>query len=296
MSDAIRDSVVLVTGASSGIGRATAARLAALGAQVTGCARDAERLEATRKEIPSLTVTACDVRDPQQRADLIADVVRRHGRIDALVNNAGVGRIGWFVDLDSADLEDVFATNVVASADLTRLALRQMLDAGHGHVVEIVSVAGWFATPPLTAYAASKHALAGLVQGLRAELRGTGVLVHSINPGPVSTEFPARAAGFEPDEGDDWSRADSPLALDADSVAEAVERCLRATRPQTLAVPPLAAISRLGHVPVVGPAMEHAVASVAGPLVDLGRRIANRRVPPSYQIPSRAPAAVNGER
>jgi short-subunit dehydrogenase len=283
MPGSLDGQVVLVSGVTAGIGRATADRLLASGATVVGCAREPDRLAAAGSELAALETVQCDVREADARAQLVAEVVKRHGRLDALVNSAGVGRIGWFADLESSDIDDVFATNATAYADLTRLALRHMLAAGRGHIVEIVSVAGWFATPPLTLYGASKHAVAGLIQGLRAELRGTGVLIHSIDPGPVATEFPARAVGREPDEDDPWVDQPNRFALDPGEVAGAVERCLLSGTSQTLTLPPIAAISRLAHVPVVGAAMERAIGAMAPQLVSFGQRLANKRVPPSYR-------------
>jgi NAD(P)-dependent dehydrogenase (short-subunit alcohol dehydrogenase family) len=271
--------VVAVTGVTAGIGRATAERLVAAGATVVGCARDTDRLAAARDELPRLHTIPCDVRDAEQRAAFVDAVVAQHGRIDAFVNNAGVGRVGWLAEMTADDVADVFTTNAIAYTDFCRLVLPHLLAAGHGDIVLVSSSAAWIATPPLTLYAASKHALTGLVQGLRAEVRDKGVLVHSINPGPVTTEFASRAGGYHPDEGEPGVAEPIKGSVPPERIAEAVERCLRAPSAQTLAVPPYVALGQLSHVPVVGSLIEAAVGHLAPALIDKGRQIVTDRIP-----------------
>jgi short-subunit dehydrogenase len=280
MAKDVTGKVVGITGVTSGVGRASAARLLAAGAQVVGCARDEQRLDIVAGELPGLQTVPCDVRAADQRAMLVDTILDRYGRIDAFVNNAGIGRVGWLAEMTADDVADVFTTNAIAYTDFCRLVLPHMLAAGAGDIVLVSSSAAWIATPPLTLYAASKHALTGLVQGLRAETRGKGVLVHSVNPGPVATEFAARSAGYRPAEGDEG--VDDPIkgSVTADDVAVAVERCLTATSPQTFAVPPVVALGALSHVPVIGSLIEAAVARAAPQLIEKGRQIVTDRIPP----------------
>src|SRR4051794_30032393 len=113
--------VVLVTGGSAGIGRSTAARLAAAGATVGTCGRDGVRLRTAVRRLPgTVEPVACDLTDPRQRRELIDHVLERHGRLDALVNNAGQGRVGLLTDLSADSVQDVVTLNVIAVADLTR--------------------------------------------------------------------------------------------------------------------------------------------------------------------------------
>ena len=191
--------VIIVTGASAGIGRATAERLARGGATVVGCARDLERLKEVAAKNPGIEPRRCDVTSAQDRAALIDGVLARHGRIDALVNNAGIGWEGLVHEMESGDIEKLVNTNVTALIDLTRLVLPGMLERGAGHIVMTSSAAGWFAFPPLTVYSATKFAVEGFVEGLRREVWRKGVVVSTVNPGPSRPSgWPARRATSRP--------------------------------------------------------------------------------------------------
>jgi NAD(P)-dependent dehydrogenase (short-subunit alcohol dehydrogenase family) len=194
--------VVLVTGASSGIGRECALRFARLGDPVVGVARHEAALPELADGHPRIQVRACDVTDAEARTSLVEAVLAEHGRIDVLVNNAGIGILGYLHELSRDDVERVYATNIVAVADLTRLVLPEMRRRHNGAVVMLSSVAAWASVPPATVYSSSKFALDGLIEGLRRETWGTGVLVHSVNPAPISTDYLARAAGRSPRPGD----------------------------------------------------------------------------------------------
>jgi len=213
--------VVLVTGASSGIGRETAARFARAGATVVGCGRDERRLAAAAAEI-GMSVHRCDVTDAQDREDLVDAMLLEHGRIDVLVNNAGIGWAGLVEDMAVDDVQHLYDTNVVAVVDLTRRVLPGMLARGDGDVVVVSSGAAFVSLPPLTVYSSTKYAVDGFVEGLRREVHGRGVRIHSVNPGPVRTEWLARSMGTQPDEAD-GSRRLSP-GVPASWVAAAIER------------------------------------------------------------------------
>jgi NAD(P)-dependent dehydrogenase (short-subunit alcohol dehydrogenase family) len=246
--------VVLVTGASSGIGRECALRFAALGDTVVGVARHAPALEELAAEHPGIEVEVCDVTDADARVELVGRVFLRHGRVDVLVNNAGVGPIGYLHELTGDDVERVYATNVVAVADLTRLVLPDMRQRGDGAIVMLSSVAAWASVPPATAYSSSKFAVDGLVEGLRRETWGTGVHVHSINPGPISTDYLARSADRSPQPGDP-SRPSAP-GFPPSWVADAVLAAAAARHPVTRAVPRVAGLVRLAQVPPVGAVLD----------------------------------------
>jgi NAD(P)-dependent dehydrogenase (short-subunit alcohol dehydrogenase family) len=273
MSRDLTDRVVLVTGVTAGIGRATAARLLASGARVVGCARDGDRLGTVAGLLPGLVPVRCDVRDPDQRAALVGTALSRFDRIDALVNNAGLGYVGAVVDMTSEDVERVVGTNTTAVIDLTRMVLPGMLQRGDGDVLMVSSSAIWASVPPLTAYSASKHGVDGFVVGLRREVAPHGVRVHSVNPGPVATEFLARALGQHPAEGDPAVRT-SP-GIDPDRVARLVCRQLR-SRPRTLAVPRYMGLGRLLSLPPLDVGVDLAVRVGAGRLERLGRELARR--------------------
>jgi NAD(P)-dependent dehydrogenase (short-subunit alcohol dehydrogenase family) len=267
--------VVLVTGVTAGIGRATAARLLAAGATVVGCARDEQRLAHVAGELPGLQVLPCGLRVDEQRAQLIDVVLDRHGRVDVLVNNAGVGYVGAVVDMAEEDVERITSTNVTAVLDLTRLVLPGMLDRGDGDLLMVSSVAAWVATPPLTAYAASKWAVDGFVEGLRREVVPHGLRVHSVNPAFTATEFHARALREHPDEGDPQVRR-AP-GVPADEVARVVRQQLESGCGRTVAVPRWAGVARAASWPLVRPAVDLVVRQLPDVLAATGREVAHRR-------------------
>jgi NAD(P)-dependent dehydrogenase (short-subunit alcohol dehydrogenase family) len=190
---ALAGQVIIVTGASSGIGEATARRLARAGARVVISARRPDRLEALAREIDpagaSVLAVAGDVTNPADRENLVAAARRKFGRIDGLVNNAGYGTRGP-VELVPVDaLRKNFETNVFSLVALTQLVLPEMRARGAGGIVNIGSVAGKIARPLSSVYDSTKHALEALTDGLRGELRPFGVRVALIRPGFILTEF-----------------------------------------------------------------------------------------------------------
>jgi NAD(P)-dependent dehydrogenase (short-subunit alcohol dehydrogenase family) len=254
--------IVLVTGASSGIGRESALAFARLGDTVVGVARHEPALRELAAEHPGIHVETCDVTDAQARVELVGRVLLRHGRIDVLVNNAGVGPVGYLHELTGDDVERVYGTNIVAVADLTRLVLPDMRGRGDGAIVMLSSVAAWASIPPVTAYASSKFALDGLIEGLRRETWGTGVLVHSINPAPISTDYLARSAGRSPQPGDP-PRPASP-GFPPSWVADAVLAAAASGRPVTRSVPRVAGLVRLAQVPLVGAVLDQVFGRFGG--------------------------------
>lgn len=173
----------LVTGASSGIGRAVVARLAAAGWEVHALARRADRLESLARETGCVP-HAADVRDGAAMERLVAGLAP-----DLLVNNAGLGAgIAGLTGASRAEVAQTIETNVTAVLELLRLTLPGMIARKRGHVVNIGSVAGLY--PLVSAvYGASKGAVRLMSQNLRLELRGTGVRVSEICPGRVASEF-----------------------------------------------------------------------------------------------------------
>ena len=180
-----RRSVVLITGASSGIGEATARHLYSLGYALVLTARRGELLKQLAAELgPHVLSVAADVSVPQDRARLVGAALERFGRIDALVNNAGIGiaKGHWW---DGPDPLRVLDVNLYAPIELTRLVLPGMLERRSGSVVNIGSVAGRVATHSL--YSASKFGLRGFSLSLRRELLHAGVSVSLVSPGYIRT-------------------------------------------------------------------------------------------------------------
>lgn len=271
MSRALSGRTALVTGVTSGIGRATAETLLDAGMRVVGCARDAHRLEIVAKELDGLVVLPADVRDAEQRADLVRQVLDRFGRIDVLVNNAGVGHVGAVVDMEVDDVERIYETNAIAVVDLTRRVLPHMLDRGDGDVVMVSSSAIWATLPPLTVYASSKHAVDGFTEGLRREVKDDGVRVHSVNPGFVATEFLARAERRHPKEG----QAPTSPGSSPQSVAKAIREQLESGDGRTRAVPRVMGLGRLLELPGFSHVFDLAIRPVAGRMAGLGRYMAD---------------------
>lgn len=193
--------VGLVTGASAGIGAATARALAAAGMAVMVGARRAERLAALCEEIRAAGGQAdwrpADLRDPSQVEALVAATVERFGRLDALVNNAAVGTLGPVADGDVEAWRAVLETNVLAPMVACRAALRYMLPRRQGDILNVGSAAAVEPWPHLAAYAASKAALMAFSRSLRAEVAAHGVRVMTIEIHNVQgTEF---VAGLDPE-------------------------------------------------------------------------------------------------
>lgn len=185
--------VVIVTGASAGIGEAVARRLVRGGARVVIAGRRQDRLEALARELDpkgaSVLAVAGDITSEEDRWKLVEAAQARFGRIDALVNNAGYGTRGP-VEVVPVDLvRKNFETNVFALIALTQLVLPQMRARGSGCIVNIGSVAGRIARPLSSIYDSTKHALEAITDGLRGELKPFGVRVSLIRPGYILTEF-----------------------------------------------------------------------------------------------------------
>jgi len=189
--------VVIITGASSGIGEATARRLVRGGAKVVISARRQDRLDALARELdPSgaaVLAVAGDVTSDADRRRLVEATQAKFGRIDGLVNNAGYGTRGPVEIIPVDAIRRNFETNVFALVALTQLVLPVMRAQGGGCVVNIGSVAGRIARPLSSVYDATKHALEALTDGLRGELEPFGVRVTLIRPGFIVTEFIAAA-------------------------------------------------------------------------------------------------------
>jgi NAD(P)-dependent dehydrogenase (short-subunit alcohol dehydrogenase family) len=194
---ALAGQVVIVTGASAGIGEATARRLARAGARVVLSARRADRLEALACDIDptgaNVLAVPGDVTSDADRNQLVAAARAKFGRIDGLVNNAGYGTRGPVERVAVELVRKNFETNVFALIALTQLVLPAMRERGSGCIVNIGSVAGRIARPLSSIYDSTKHALEALTDGLRGELRPFGVRVTLIRPGFILTEFVAAA-------------------------------------------------------------------------------------------------------
>jgi len=188
-----KDRVVFITGASSGIGKQLAVDFAARGAIVVGCGRSIARLKETLKEVrrssPASTMIGCDVSDAEQVRSMVAKILADYGKIDILINNAGVGMRKPFVESALETIEEIIRINFLGAAYCTHAVLPSMIVRKSGHVVNISSGAGKIATLNMSAYCASKFALNGWSESLYHELKPLGIKVSIVCPGPVETEF-----------------------------------------------------------------------------------------------------------
>lgn len=192
-----RDKTVLITGGSRGLGLVLARHFLKEGARVAICARDEETLERARTELERLggevLAVPCDVTDSVQVEALISSVHERFGAVDVLVNNAGVIQTGPIESMTLEDFEEAIATHLWAPLYTTLAVLPEMKRRGEGRIINISSIGGKLGVPHLVPYSASKFALVGLSDGMRAELAQDGILVTTVCPGLMRTGSPRNA-------------------------------------------------------------------------------------------------------
>jgi NAD(P)-dependent dehydrogenase (short-subunit alcohol dehydrogenase family) len=195
---AANQQVVLVTGASSGIGKATAVAFAAAGFRVIGTGRKTAGITAP----DGVTYIDLDVTGDASVAAAVEQVLGRYGRIDVLVNNAGVGTTGAAEEFSLSQTQDVFDINVFGVMRMTSAVLPHMRARRSGRIINVSSLSGFVPSPFMALYVATKHAVEGYSQSLDHEVREYGVRVLLVEPGPINTPF-----------GDHSVQADTPMPL-----------------------------------------------------------------------------------
>lgn len=227
----INSKVVIVTGASSGIGEAAAREFGREGAKVVLAARRVDRLQSLAQEIEAMgaetLVVQADLSKLEDIQKLVAQTVEKFGQIDVLVNNAGFGRLDWLENLDPVkDIQAQIDVNVMGVIQTTRQVLPVMMKQRSGSIINMCSMAGLVGTPTYTIYAASKHAVHGFSEALRREVKPWGIDVSLIYPGGVVTEF-SQHAGIKRK-----TNASTPkfMLLTAEQVGQAVVKLVRRPR------------------------------------------------------------------
>jgi len=192
--------VVIVTGASSGLGEQLARALAAAGATPVLAARRAERLSQLQRELPGVDAIACDVTDAGDRERLVETVMDRHGRLDGLVNNAGIGATAPALKTSAEAFARVLDVNLTAPFALSGLAASRMRANGGGSIVNVASVMGLrsIGQIPDAAYVASKAGIIGLTRELASQWGRYGIRVNAVAPGFFASEMTAEL-GDDPD-------------------------------------------------------------------------------------------------
>ncbi len=208
----LNDKVAVVTGASRGIGRAIALKLAEEGATViVNYNHSREKAEAVREEIVKAggrsKVLQCDVSDYDASQEFIQAVIKEYGRLDILVNNAGIIKDGLLMRMSEADFDQVLDTNLKGTFNTMRAALRQMIRQRSGRIINMSSVAGIAGNAGQANYAASKAGIIGLTKAAAREVASRGITVNAVAPGFIETDMTDALS----DEMKDTARAQIPL-------------------------------------------------------------------------------------
>jgi len=234
-----KNKTVLVTGASSGIGRAAAIEFAKLGANVILVARTKEKLEQVENELKKFNVAtlacSCDVSNKENVIKMSRMVFERFSSLDILVNNAGFAIYDSVTELSVDDIESQMKTNYLGMIYCVKAFLPSMLDKKSGHIVNVASLAASFGLPNIAPYCASKFAMLGFSEGLKHELRDTGVGITVVSPIMVRTDF------FDHPSFEKMPKYSS-TSLDPKTVAKAILRASNSSRLE-ITVPSVARIA-----------------------------------------------------
>lgn len=234
-----KNKTILITGASSGIGKVTAIEFAKLGANVILVARSKEKLEQVENQLKKFNVRTmicvCDVSTKENVIEMSKIVFEKFSSIDILVNNAGFAIYDSITELSIKDIESQMKTNYFGMIYCVKTFLPSMLDRKSGHIVNVASLAASFGLPGITSYCASKFAMLGFSEGLKHELKDTGVGITVVSPIMVRTEF-FNHHSFEK------MPKNSPTSLDPKTVAKAILRASNSSRLE-ITVPSVARIA-----------------------------------------------------
>ena len=222
-----KNKLVLITGASSGIGRETAIEFAKLGANLILVARRKDKLKQTEDELKkynvSISACQCDVSKKDQVKEMSETVLEKFSSVDILVNNAGFAIYGSVSDLSINDIESQMETNYFGMVYCIKNFLPSMLKKESGHIVNVASVAASFGLPGIASYCASKFAMLGFSEGLKHELKDTGIEITVVSPIMVRTNF------FDHPSFEKMPKY-SPTSLDPKTVAKTILKAANSSR------------------------------------------------------------------
>ena len=222
-----KEKVVLITGASSGIGRASAIKFAKKGAKIILVARNKIKLDKVQSDLNVFNTTTlvceCDVSDKSQVQSMSKKVLEKFGSVDILVNNAGFAIYDSVANLSIEEIESQMATNYFGMVYCIKNFLPSMIQQKSGHIVNVASVAASFGLPGIAPYCASKFAMLGFSEGLKHELKGTGVGITVVSPIMVRTNF------FDHPSFENMPKY-SPTSLSPETVANAVLKAANSPR------------------------------------------------------------------
>ncbi|WP_057907862.1 SDR family NAD(P)-dependent oxidoreductase [Latilactobacillus graminis] len=226
----LNQKIVVITGGSSGLGRAIAYEAASKGAIIVVLARRTAELAAVREQVQRLSgrpayAYRLDVSDPTAIETIVAQIRAEVGIPDVLVNAAGFGHFENALDTSMTIVEQMFRVNVLGLMYITRAFGRMMIEQGGGHIINIASMAGKMATPKSAIYSATKFAVVGYSNGLRLELKPFGIQVTTVNPGPIDTDFFAIA-----DKTGNYLKSVDWVVLDPDQLAQRIVNAIGHTR------------------------------------------------------------------
>ena len=232
-----KNKVIVITGASSGIGKASAIKFAKKNAKVVLVARRKEKLLQVEKEISqyadSTLVCQCDVSNKSQVKEMSDTIIDTFGRIDILVNNAGFVIYGKVSELTIEEIESQMETNYFGMIYCTKNFLPHMIEQRQGHIVNVASVGASFGVPGIASYCATKFAMLGFSEGLKHELHGTGVDVTVVSPIMVDTSL------FDHPSFENFSKQSTITTLKPETVANAVLKAANSSKLE-IVVPSLA--------------------------------------------------------
>ncbi|WP_052947795.1 SDR family NAD(P)-dependent oxidoreductase [Aneurinibacillus tyrosinisolvens] len=228
----INGKIIAITGASSGIGHACAKLAVRMGATPILLARSTGALQELKDELtanaPATRHYELDVTNEEQVNTVVNDIIARYGQIDIWVNNAGYGIFSPFTESTLEDVQGMMDVNYMGTVRCMKAVLPHMLKRKSGHIINVASVAGKMATAKSSAYSASKFAVIGLTASVRQELKGTGITISAVNPGPVRTPFFDRA-----DKAGTYRRNIESFMVTPEAVAQAILKTVETGKAET---------------------------------------------------------------